>query len=273
MRMVEKCNSLTDIGVASFVKSVTTATGLDSESSLARGGAKLVRGKALMDPLGALEAVEASGGEDESIALSGGEFLEARVDVASNFDELDVRTEGKELGAAAGAGGADGSTEGQGVEGPVRLADPDVTGVGAFGDGGEGELRGQLGREIFERVDSEVDAPFFESFFDFFDEDAFAVEVGRRDEAGLLHAVAGGAYDLEFDVVAGIAERIEDVIGLPEGKLGASGANADGILRVVVLATHDFFRIRDRRSGGSLSAVNNLRYEAKEFLAFVGGEL
>jgi hypothetical protein len=30
------------------------------------------------------------------------------------------------------------------------------------------------------------------------------------------------------------------VVGLPEGKLGASGADADRVLRVVVLAAHDF---------------------------------
>ena len=66
-------------------------------------------------------------------------------------------------------------------------------------------------------MDGEVDAALFEGFFDLFDEDALAVEVWRRDEAGLLHAVAGGADDLEFDVVAGVAESVEDVVGLPEG--------------------------------------------------------
>jgi len=87
-------------------------------------------------------------------------------------------------------------------------------------------------------VDGEVDAAFFEGFFDFLDEDAFAVEVGRGDEAGLLHAVAGGADDFEFDVIAGVAEGVEDVVGLPEGELGASAADADGVTGVVVLATH-----------------------------------
>ena len=124
------------------------------------------------------------------------------------------------------------------MEGPVLLADPDVAGVGAFGDGGEGELRGEFGREVFEGVDGEVDAAFFEGFFDFLDEDAFAVEVWRRDEAGLLHAVAGGADDFEFDVVAGVAEGVEDVVGLPEGELGASAADADGVAGIVVLAAH-----------------------------------
>jgi hypothetical protein len=66
-------------------------------------------------------------------------------------------------------------------------------------------------------VDGEVYLSDGQGFFDFFDEDAFAVEVWRWDEAGLLHTVAGGADDLEFDVVAGVAEGVEDVVGLPKG--------------------------------------------------------
>ena len=87
-------------------------------------------------------------------------------------------------------------------------------------------------------MDGEVDSALFEGFFDFLDEDAFAVEIRRRDETRLLHAVAGGADDFEFDVIAGVAEGVEDVVGLPEGELGASAADADGVTGVVVLATH-----------------------------------
>ncbi len=87
-------------------------------------------------------------------------------------------------------------------------------------------------------MDGEVDAALFEGFFDFLNEDAFAVEIGGRDEAGLLHAVAGGADDLEFDGITGVAEGVENVVGLPEGELGASAADADGVAGIVVLATH-----------------------------------
>ena len=87
-------------------------------------------------------------------------------------------------------------------------------------------------------MDGEVDAAFFQGFFNFFNEDAFAVEVCGWDEAGLLHAVPGGADDLELNVIAGVAEGVEDMIGLPEGELGASAADADGTAGIVVLATH-----------------------------------
>ncbi|MCU1252318.1 MAG: hypothetical protein JWQ49_5347 [Edaphobacter sp.] len=70
------------------------------------------------------------------------ELAQAGVDVASDFDEGDVGAEGEDLRAAAWAGGTDTASGGEGVEGPVLLADPDVAGVDAFGDGGESELRG-----------------------------------------------------------------------------------------------------------------------------------
>ena len=180
-----------------------------------------------MDGLGEVEAVEAGGGEDESVALTLRELLEAGVDVAANLDEGDVRTKCEELGAAAGAGGADAAAFGEPVESPEGLADPDVAGVGAAGDGGEGELGREGGGEILEGVDGEVDAAFGEGFFDLFDEDAFAVEPGGGDEAGLLHAVAGGADDLELGEVAAVAESVEDVVRLPESELGAARADAD----------------------------------------------
>jgi hypothetical protein len=40
-------------------------------------------------------------------------------------------------------------------------------------------------------------------------------------------------------VIAGVAEGVEDVVGLPEGELGASAADADWITGIVVLATHN----------------------------------
>ena len=166
--------------------------------------------------------------------------MEARVDVASYFDEGDVGTEGEDLCAAAWAGGADASSRGERVERPVRFADPDVAGVGAPGDRGKGELRGKFCGEIFEGVNGQVDVALFEGFLDFFDEDAFAVEVRGRDEAWLLHAVAGGADDLELGVVAGVAKSVEDVVGLPESELGASAADANGGARVIVLVAHVF---------------------------------
>ena len=113
------------------------------------------------------------------------------------------------------------------MERPEGLAHEGVAGIGAGGDGGEGEARVERGGEVFERVDGEIDAAGGERFFDFLDEDALAVETRGRDEAGVLHAVAGGADDFDFDGVARGAEEGGDVVGLPEGELRAPGADAD----------------------------------------------
>jgi hypothetical protein len=247
----EEGNGVAEVGVAGFVDGVFGAAGFERECALAGGGTHLCGREALVNPLGAFEAVEASCGEDEGVALALFELAQAGVDVAADLDEGDVGAKGEELGAAAGAGRADAASGGEGVERPEGLADPDVAGVGALRDRGEGELRGELGGEVFEAVDGEVDAALFEGFLDLLDEDALAIEVWRRDEAGLLHAVAGGADDFKFDVVASVAEGVEDVVGLPKGELRASAADADGVAGVVVLAAHVLSRIRDRMRDGS----------------------
>ena len=113
------------------------------------------------------------------------------------------------------------------MEGPEGLADEGVAGVGAGGNGGEGEALIERGGEVFEGVDGEVDTAGGEGFFDFLDEDAFSIRARGDDEAGVLHAVAGGADDFDFDGVARGAENGGDVVGLPERELRAPGADAD----------------------------------------------
>ncbi len=148
--VLEEGDGVADICVAGFVDGVGTTAGFEGEGSLAGCGADLFGGEAVMDRFGALEAVEAGGSEDEGVTLALLEFAETGVDVAADFDEGDVGAEGEDLGAAAWAGGADAASGGEGVERPVLLADPDVAGVGALGDGGESELRGEFCWEVFE---------------------------------------------------------------------------------------------------------------------------
>ena len=82
-------------------------------------------------------------------------------------------------------------------------------------------------------MDGEVDAVGGEGVFDFLDEDAFTVkrravlECGGWAERGVLHAVAGGADDLDGDFVAAGAEEIRDMVRLPECELGAACADAE----------------------------------------------
>ncbi len=190
-----------------------------------------------MNRLGAAEAVKASGGEDQGVAGAFRELAEPRVDVAAQLDEGDVRAQREEHGASARAGCADTSAAGKRVQRPIRFADPGVAGIHARWDRGKGEARIEFGGKILQRVDGEIDTAFGEGFLNLLDEDAFTVGKGR--ERGqvvanavfrMLHAVAGRSDDLDGDGVACGAECVGDVIGLPQRKLGASGADSDGVI-------------------------------------------
>ena len=123
---------------------------------------------------------------------------------------------------------------------PVVFADEGVAGIGARRDRGERKARVELGGQVFEGVDGQVDAAVGESVFDFLDEDAFGVERGaigegfRRAEGGVLHAVASGADHFDFDGVAALAKLGGNVVRLPECELGTAGADTDGIRHAVI---------------------------------------
>ena len=140
--MFEEGYGVADVGVAGFVDDVRFATSFEGECSLTWGRTELAGGEALVDGFGALEAVEACGGEDESVALPLLELAKASVDVPSDLDEGYVGAQCEDLSATTRAGSADAASGGEGVERPVRFADPDVASVGAFGDCSECELRG-----------------------------------------------------------------------------------------------------------------------------------
>ena len=127
------------------------------------------------------------------------------------------------------------------MESPIWLADEDVAWVSALGNGSQGEALVDGGGEIFQRVNGEIDLADGERLFYLFDKDALGIErdsvvLRRRDEAGLLHAVAGGANDLDLYGVAVRSQAIRDVIGLPERELRSPGADAYG--------RHNLLRIR-----------------------------
>ena len=68
-------------------------------------------------------------------------------------------------------------------------------------------------------MDGKIDASGGERFFNLLDEDAFAVEAGGHDEAGLLHTVAGRANHFDLDFVSLCAQGVCNIVSLPEGEL------------------------------------------------------
>ncbi len=152
---------------------------LQRERTLAGGGAEFVDCEALMHRLGAVEAVESGRSQHQRVALAFCELSQPRVDISAQLDESDVRPQSEQLSAAARAGRPDGPAHGQRVQRPVLLADPDVAGVGARRDGGQGKARIERGGQVLERVDGEVDAAVGEGVFDLLGEDSFAGSGGR----------------------------------------------------------------------------------------------
>lgn len=223
--------------VQGVIGGVVWCAGFKSERTLARSGRELVDGEALMDVLGAAEAVETGAREYESIALTLLPFAEAGVDVAAHGNELEIRAQGEDHGLAARAGGGDTRAGGQHVQAPVIFADEGIACIGTGRNGGESEARIEQRGEIFERVHGEVDAAGGESVLNLLDEDAGAVGretverraisvVGGCDKSGVLHTIADGADHFDLD---GMAERTElrgDVVGLPERELGAARTDA-----------------------------------------------
>ena len=98
-----------------------------------------------------------------------------------------------------------------------------VAWIFAGGDGGNFEIGGQFGGQIFQAVHGEVDTVFDQGFFDFLGEHALGADFRQRHVGDFI---AGGLDDLEFHGVALRAKQIGDVMGLPESELRAAGADA-----------------------------------------------
>src|SRR5579864_3366780 len=73
-------------------------------------------------------------------------------------------------------------------------------------------------------MNGEVDTPRGKGLFNFFSEHAFGADLGQGNVGDL---VASGMNNFNFDFVAARTQKRRDVVGLPESKLGAAGADAE----------------------------------------------
>ena len=170
------------------------------------------------------QALQSGRGEDDGVVFSLLEFAQAGVDVAAQRMNVEIGADGLELRLAAQAGGADARALGQFLKARIVARAEGVARVLPFGDGGDFESRGKFGGQVFQRMHGEIDASGGEGFFDFFGEHALGADHGEGDVGDF---VAGGVDDFDFDFVAAGAQERGDVVGLPEGELGAAGADAE----------------------------------------------
>ena len=83
------------------------------------------------------------------------------------------------------------------------FADEDVFDGGALEDGGDGVAFGELGGDVFEGVDGEIDGAIGEGELELFGKDAFVDD--------LIRTGGGGGEFAEFEILALVADGGDDV--------------------------------------------------------------
>jgi hypothetical protein len=73
-------------------------------------------------------------------------------------------------------------------------------------------------------MNGQIDTSICERFFNFFREHPFGADHGEGDVGNL---VPGGVNDFDFHFVSARAKKCGDVVGLPQGELGAARADSE----------------------------------------------
>jgi hypothetical protein len=99
----------------------------------------------------------------------------------------------------------------------------------SFGDRNDFEPRRKLSGQVFQRMHSEIDAASGEGFFDLFRKNSLAQSTlgANHGEGNIGDLVAGSVDDFDFHFVSTSTQQRGNVVGLPEGELGAARANAE----------------------------------------------
>ena len=171
---------------------------LEGDGALAGRGNHFLDGKRLEDkPVESSEAEagEAGGGEEGGVGVAGGDFLQARVNVAAQLEPVHMASPGREsengLGAATRAAGGDGARGGN-----VGTADEDIAGVGPREKAGEDETIGECGGQVLGTVDGKAGAASEDGVLKLAREEPFAPLFG---EGPVALAVAGGGEFEQLD--------------------------------------------------------------------------
>ena len=164
------------------------------------------------------QAHETRAGENDGVELPALEPSQARVDVAAQGLDRQVRPRRQELRLTAQTRGAESCAGGQlGDAGGVGAAEQSVPGVGALEQRRDGEAARQLRRDVFHRMHRDVRTPLIERDLELLDEQALAAD---RREAPVLDAVAlrGHGLELHREPLVRPPEQRGHVLGLPQGQ-------------------------------------------------------
>ena len=144
--------------------------------------------------------------------------------VAAKLNVFEVGTPRAQLGLAAQAAGAHHRSRRQRVESTIALRDQHIARIGSLGNRRQRELLTQLRGQIFQAMHRQIDGLRQQRVFNLAGEHALGADRGKGD---VLHAVAGGADDLDRNLMPQLAQRFCNVIGLPQRELRSPGADAD----------------------------------------------
>ena len=107
------------------------------------------------------------------------ELGEASVDVAANVYDLEIGTGSKQLGPAPEAAGGDDPSPGQVAPAERPVPDERVAGILTDADRRDGDSRWQLGGQILERVNREIDPALEQGVVDLLGEERPAPDLGQ----------------------------------------------------------------------------------------------
>jgi hypothetical protein len=108
--IVELADSRIDSGIAAGIfgiQRVTRTSGFERKRSLAGGRGQLIDREALMHIFGTPDAIQPGTGEHQSVSLAFAPLAQARVDVATHLDELQIGAQSQQHRLAARTGCAD----------------------------------------------------------------------------------------------------------------------------------------------------------------------
>ena len=217
--------------------------GFDGQGALADGGNHRIDGQELCDAVGPAQALQTGFGQDDGVVLAVVELLQARVDVAPQIGDEQVRPGVEELGLAAQARRADTGTGRQGFQGRIGIGNEGVVDMVAGRNGCQAEAVRDVRRQVLQTVDGQVDGAVQEALFQFCREQTFAADAGQRDIEDFV-ALRDDVLELDGQFRVVPAQGFGDVVGLPQGQLAAPRTDSQ-------ITFHGFsFPRRPAASGG-----------------------
>ena len=163
---MKMCQNLLDARIA--------GAAFERKDSLTGGGDKFINRQA--HRASGIEGCAIEPGRREECAgdLAFGNFAQSRINIATEWDDLQILPHRKHLRLPPQRTGADGRALRDLIQRHAVVADPDITRIGPRGRAGDLEPIRQRHRQVLGRVNGKVDVVGQQRFFYFFDEESFA---------------------------------------------------------------------------------------------------